>query len=99
MASPIKMKPGKAVRKPMPKPMPKPGKKMLKPKPKSKVVAQGDENQREAFNAIRGTKLAKGTSSSGVGAKVSKQSVKKTKGTWSELPNARNQQRMGGKGK
>ena len=144
MASPIKMKPGKAVRKPMPKPgktaMVKPNKPKPMPKPKPKpravaanigkkpiaskksmakksisykqAVAQGDENQREAFNANRDkvnriVKQYKGlnvTVIGSAGSKISKQSSGLPKmdpkhAMTKKNAEIRNQQRSGGRGK
>ena len=103
-------------------PKPKPARAMSPAKPKSKVakkpmsktnskaVQQGDENQREAYNAYRGqSKLQMATRQKYSTGKVSANKVKSSKvndvnvpgllNTYKGLDKLRKSQRAGGKGK
>jgi hypothetical protein len=58
-------------------------------------IAQGDENQREGFNAVRGTYALRPDGSKAYASKTGKAEVKKGMGSATE----RKYERAGGKGK
>jgi hypothetical protein len=100
MASPIKMN-AMNKKKPVKKASPMAKKAMAK-----KAMAQGDENQREAFNAYRGLGRTGGGATpkvSKAAAKSPRQLPKSKKDTSMTVPktmaNIRRMQRSGGKGK